>query len=81
MFRPKLLPVMIGASAPGGPFSFERTGKYGVGGNGPWSVPAGDVCAIFRDGKLDKADPYNIATGVAGTGLPNANGKTFTWPF
>ena len=67
----------VGATTPGGPYTFAKAGPSGPGGAHPVTMPAGNVCAIFRDGVLDRTDPFNIASGVVNTGLPlNSTHKT-----
>ena len=49
-------------------------------GGSTMELPAGDTCAIFRDGVLDKSDPFNVSNGTAANGLPFDAAKKFSWP-
>lgn len=46
----------------------------------PQRLPAANTCALFRDGQLDKSNPFNVSTGVAASGLPWNSGHRFAWP-
>lgn len=60
---------------PLGGYTFAKRGSR----ERPETVPAGVTCAIFRNGQLDKLDPFNVATGVAATGLPQNFTYIWTW--